>query len=131
MDAQRAARLGLCEHGRVRTVCPTCRPPSGEEGVAWTRDPIHKRLVKEVPEARVACATCGSRGTARAFVEDTEARAYLCRAHAAERRYTHVTYQTSGRLVEAQDPTPAHWQDVLRDSRATSIRGFARKPDAR
>jgi hypothetical protein len=61
-------------------------------------------------------------------VEDVEAQRYLCRTHAGERTFAYATYTTSGRVVQTDVPTAAHWKDVLRDSRATSIRGFSKPP---
>ena len=92
---------------------------------------MYRRPVKDVPEARVACAACGASGSARAFVEDVDAKRYLCRTHAAALSVVHVTYSTSGRVVEAAAPSAAHWKDVLRDSRATSVRAFSRPPASR
>src|SRR5687767_5813497 len=96
-----APRIGLCEHGLVRTLCATCRQAIVDAQPlpsAATRypGPVHRRLVKEQPEARVSCATCQTRGAARGFVEDVDSKRFLCRTHAAARIFAHVTYSTSG-----------------------------------
>lgn len=126
-------KVGLCEHGRVRTLCATCRqamldarPASLTK--ARQRTPAQTRYMKEQPEARVACATCQTKGSARGLVEDVDAKSFLCRTHAGERPFAFVSYATAGRIVEATAPTPAHWKDILRDSRATSIRAFTKVP---
>lgn len=126
-------KIGLCEHGRVRTLCATCREALADarlEGPRasspWGR--AYRRLTKDVPEARVPCATCQERGSSRAFVEDVDAKRFLCRKHAATLVFAHVAYSTAGRVVEAAAPSPSHWNDVLADSRATSIRAFTRAP---
>lgn len=127
------SKVGLCEHGRVRTLCASCRQAILDaratlSGVQRKRTPAQARSLKEEPEARVSCAQCSTRGTARGFVEDVDSKGFLCRTHAAERTFAHVTYATGGRFVEASAPTAPHWKDVLRDSRATSIRAFTRPP---
>lgn len=126
-------KVGLCEHGRVRTLCATCREAlvdARSEGPRFDSrwGGGRRRPLKDVPEARVQCATCQARGSSRAFVEDVEGKRFLCRKHAAAVVFAHVAYSTAGRVVDAAAPTISHWNDVLGDSRATSIRAFTRPP---
>jgi hypothetical protein len=129
--------LGLCEHGKVRTVCPICRralidaqpiPRPPVSLVQVSRSAPRPRQPKEAVEARVSCAGCGARGTARSMVEDVDLRRFLCRTDAKTRSFAHVQYTTAGRALQASAPTSPHWADILRDSRATSIRAFTKAP---